>query len=95
MSLYGAASLEGAGYHLKRPRHTQRQNPRIRAELVADLLQELNVSVAEAAAAFGACRSQLRLRTRMAPARSAENDSTVKASADRKVAQSRPHSIAH
>jgi|HubBroStandDraft_2_1064218.scaffolds.fasta_scaffold61794_4 hypothetical protein len=58
MSLYGAASLEGAGYHLKRPRHTQRQNPRIRGELIADLLQELNVSVAEAAAAFGACRSQ-------------------------------------
>lgn len=57
MSLDGAASIEGVGYHLKRPRHTQRQNPRIRGELIADLLQELNVSAAEAAAAFGACRS--------------------------------------
>jgi hypothetical protein len=53
-SLDGAASIEGVDYHLKRPRHTQRQNPRIRVELIADLLQELNVSVAEAAAAFGA-----------------------------------------
>jgi len=56
-SLDGAASIEGVDYHLKRPRHTQRQNPRIRGELIADLLQELNVSAAEAAAAFGACRS--------------------------------------
>jgi hypothetical protein len=59
MSLDGAASIEGVGYHLKRPRHTQRQNPRIRGELIADLLQELNVSAAEAAAAFGACHRQL------------------------------------
>jgi hypothetical protein len=57
-SLDGAPSIEGVDYHLKRPRHTQRQNPRIRGELIADLLQELNVSVAEAAAAFGACRAQ-------------------------------------
>ena len=41
-------------YHSKRPGDMQRQNPRIRAELVAHLLQELNVSVAKAAAAFGA-----------------------------------------
>ena len=57
--------------------------------LITDLLQELNVSVAKAAAAFGARRSNLRLRTRMAPARSAENNSiAVKASANPKVAQS-------
>jgi hypothetical protein len=48
-SLDGAASFEGVDYHLKRPRHTQRQIPRIRGELIADLLKELNVSVAEAA----------------------------------------------
>jgi hypothetical protein len=57
-SLDGAASIEGVDYHLKRPRQTQRQNPRIRGELIADLSQELNVSVAEAATAFGTCRSQ-------------------------------------